>query len=230
LLPIVAIALHFGPGQKLLARDTAGTHLSKAQAAAAAEDWETAITEFIAARDALPPEDVAGRTQLAIAEARARIESGDFLEASRQLDELLERELAASTPRPEVVAELRNMTAESSYYTAWIMRLEGAPEDEWRPETEKARQQYRLLAETATDAAAGAKAKENLEAVIRLEQMDLSDLKGLPLPKKCKCCGGCCQRKREQRQSKCQGKKPSDARKDINSNSASEAVSHGKGS
>jgi hypothetical protein len=60
--------------------------------------------------------------------------------------------------------------------------------------------------------------------------MDLSELQGLPLPKKCKCNGNCCQKKREQRMSKCQGKKPSDARDEIKKNSAGQAQNRDKGS
>lgn len=232
MVPVAAIALHFGPGQRLLAHDRAGGHLSLAREAAAKEDWSGAAEQYAMARELLPEEDVDARERLELAEARAKIESGEFVEASAQLDAMLDRELASATPREWLVRELRGATAESSYYTAWVMRLEGAAEDEWRPETDKARQQYRLLAESATgtDGADAVADRENLESVIRLEQMDLSELKALPLPKKCKCCSNCCQKKREQRLSKCEGKKPSDNRKDINTNAAGTALSGGKGS
>lgn len=233
LVPVVGVALHYGPGQKLLARDTSQGHQSAARLAAHTEDWEAAIKGYEEARNALPADDVDARTRLDLAAAKLKLEGGDLLGASSDVDAMLDRELASDNPRAEVVAELRATTAESSYYTAWVMRLEGATEEEWKPETEKARQNYRLLAETAADSAAGGKAKENLEAVIRLEQMDLSELKALPLPKQCKCNGGgLCQKKREQRLSQCKGKgnKPSDSRKDINSSAASDAVNHGKGS
>ncbi len=234
LLPILALALHHGPGQSLLARDLAADHLSSARAATMAEDYPAAIDHYRAARELLPPDDVAGRTQLEIAEARAQLERGELIEASTLLDHVLERELALASPRAETIAEVRALSAESSYYTAWMMRLEGAADDEWRAESDKARQQYRLLAETPSDPKSGRDATQNLEAVIRLEQMDLSELKALPLPKKCKCSSNCCQKKRDQRMSKCEGKskgkKPTDARKDINTNSAADAISNGKGS
>jgi hypothetical protein len=52
---------------------------------------------------------------------------------------------------------------------------------------------------------------------------------GKPLPKKCEG-GNCSQKKREQRLSKSPGKKPSDARDQIKKDTASSAVSYGKGS
>jgi hypothetical protein len=65
------------------------------------------------------------------------------------------------------------------------MRLEGAPREEWEPEIEASRQNYKLLAEDeslASDQRLASLAAENLESAIRLERMSLSDLQGLPLP------------------------------------------------
>jgi hypothetical protein len=76
------------------------------------------------------------------------------------------------------------------------MRLEGAPREEWEPEIEASRQNYKLLAEDPTskctsagaacdkgdEQVASVRAAENLESAIRLERMSLTDLQGLPLP------------------------------------------------
>ena len=110
------------------------------------------------------------------------------------------------------------------------MRLEGASSEEWRSESTRARQQFRYLGETVTQPSLKRTSIDNLEAVVRLEQMDLSELKGLPLPKKCENCSNCSQKKREQRMSKSNGKKPSDARDQIKKEAASSATSSGKGS
>ena len=68
--------------------------------------------------------------------------------------------------------------------------------------------------------------------MIKLEQMDLSILQALPLPKNCpNCCNSLCQKKRDQRLSKCKnGKKPSDARKQIKTDAAGGALNRGQGS
>jgi hypothetical protein len=75
------------------------------------------------------------------------------------------------------------------------MRLEGVSKEEWLPELESARQNYRLLAEQAQaagDARGQRMQQENLEASIRLEQMAIDDLQGLPIPKPCQsCCSKC---------------------------------------
>jgi len=226
-VPVAALVVHLGPGQEWMARDRAERHLTLAAHAALAEDYVTAADEYAAAREALPVGDVAARQKLELAEARARMENGDFVEAVEQLEGALGEALDAKDRDQPRIDQLRADIAEASYYTAWMMRLEGATEEEWKPETEKARQHYRLLAESGTDAEDNTR---NLEAVIRLEQMSLKDLEALPLPKKCKNCSNCSQKKRNQRMSQCQGKKPSDARKEINSNSASDAVTWGKGS
>ncbi len=100
------------------------------------------------------------------------------------------------------------------------MRVEGAARDEWMPVAEEARQHFRLLAESATPELAAAAAR-NLEATLRLQRMDLSELQGLPLPKKCQGCKNLSQRQRKQRQnpgrqqSQGQQQKPADARQEI---------------
>jgi len=76
-------------------------------------------------------------------------------------------------------ARSRESLGTDAYFSGWLMRLDGAAPDEWKPETEKARQQYPLLAESAP-ATKPTPSRKDVEAVIRLEQMDLSELQGLP--------------------------------------------------
>lgn len=219
LVPLGVLALHMGPGQVWKARDSARVLLTRAKQAAANEEWIEAADGYAAARAALP-EDAAGeRTRLSILEAKARIRGGQLLEGAEQLETLLNAERAAASPDGEVVTRLRNELGTARYYAAWLMRLEGADVDEWKPEAEAARQQFRLLAEGAVEEklASADDDRKNLEQVIRLEQMDLSELRGLALPKNCPGnCKNLCQKKREQRLSKC--KKPGekkDARQEI---------------
>jgi hypothetical protein len=233
LVPVAALALHLGPGQTLMARDAAGDHLSRARAAEKAEDWGTAADEYALAQAALPAEAHGERARLAISEAKARIQSGNLLEGAETLEALITEEQSSAKPDADVVEQARQELGTARYYAAWLMRLDGAAPDEWKPESEAARQQFRLLAESAQasgDSGPAEDYKKNLEEVIRLEQMDLNELQGLPLPKKCPCnCKGLCQKKREQRLSKCKnpGQKE-DVRKDI-SKSAGKAAERGKG-
>ena len=83
------------------------------------------------------------------------------------------------------MADARGALANAQYYTTWLMRLEGLSREEWEPEIEASRQNYKLLAEHAEEAgdeAAAEQARSDLESSIRLARMDLDELQGLPLP------------------------------------------------
>lgn len=220
-LPLVALAFHMGPGQRWLAKDRASALIASAHRAQAAEDFESAAGAFGAARAMLPPGSDREALTLRMLELRARMNAGELVESQEQLLTLVES--APEDARPA----LRSMLGEVSYSVAWMMRLEGAAEEEWKPETELARQQYRLLAETLAEPE---RDLMNLESVIRLERMSDDELKALPLPKNCKNCKNCSQNKRNQRITKSAAKKPSDARKQVNQQSASDALGWGKGS
>ena len=62
------------------------------------------------------------------------------------------------------------------------MRLEGLTREQWEPEIEAARQNWRLLAETAVTAEEKSQHQKDLEAAIRLARLEIEDLQGLPLP------------------------------------------------
>jgi hypothetical protein len=205
-------AWHFGPGQPQLARDKAGDLLRQADSAAAKQEWAEAAALYSQAAAELPESDQAQRNRLQVLQARSRIRSGEILEGQEQLEKLLA--LLGNEPAgsPALATDAFHELATASYYAAWIMRLEGATAEEWKPEAETARQLFRFLAERAEQSGDGDAEtfQKNLENTIRLEQMDLSTLRAKPPPKKC--CGNCCknlsQRKRKQCQSKCQGKGP----------------------
>jgi hypothetical protein len=229
LSPLGAVAWHFGPGQSQLALDRAGELVSRADAALENEIWQEAVALFDQAMDALPEDESPSVTrrkqQILLAQAKAKVQSGQILEGEEQLAALLE-ELAPGSDA-EMLEAVRHELGTTGYYIAWLMRLEGATAEEWMPEAERARQHFRLLAEQADVSDDEPTAfHKNLEAVIRLEQMDLSELKAKPLPKKCpnpSQCRNLSQRKREQCQSRCQSpgekegekKQPDDARKNI---------------
>lgn len=227
LAPVAIIAWHYGPGQAQLRRDLAGDTLRSARAAAEAEDWDRAAQLYGEAAKVQPEENVVDRQRLELAQATYRVRAGELIEGQEQLEELLADLETQDDRDPALAASVRHELATASYFTAWLMRLEGATAEEWKPEAERARQQYRLLAELAveTDAADPADDEQvasfqkNLEATIRLEQMDLSVLKSMPPPKNCPCnCKNLSQRKRKQCQSRCKdegkGKKKKEKKQD----------------
>jgi hypothetical protein len=238
LVPVVALALHAGYGRSLLERDRAGGLIRQGRAAAAREDW-TAAAELYGRAAALleagggeqgQHADRARLRELRFAQAEATINAGTIVEGGEVLDRLLNEVLSESRPADdERTPALREAIARTAYHTAWLMRLEGAPQSEWKPESLKARQHLRMLSEggdeVATDKSIHA---DNLEAVVRFERMTLEELRGLPLPKACQNCKNVGDKKREQRQSKGKGK-PKDAREQIKSDSAGGSQDRGPG-
>jgi hypothetical protein len=214
-VPVLVLAYHYGPGQAALSRDHAAVFARQAAEREKAEDWAGAVEAYRQALAALPADDAATRFKVRLAAANARVYTGELPEAMQDLDGLLGEMLKAGAPAPDV-RDVRSALAGTQYYAAWLMRLENAPTEEWMEQAENARQNFRLLAEQ-TQAGASEPAKDfqmNLEAVIRLQRMDLSELQGLPLPKKCQGCKNCSQKCRGQKESRSQQpkEKPKDAR------------------
>jgi hypothetical protein len=218
LAPVVLLAIHYGPGQKSLARDRAAEKVFAAQQAELSQQWAEAVDLYAEALALLPNDDLKTRYQLRLAQAKARIYTGELPEAKADLDGLL-ADAQKNNVDAQLVDEIRANLASTEYYAGWLMRLEGAAVEEWMAETESARQHFRLLAEQAQqgkDAKLALDYQKNLEAVIRLELMDLSELKGLPLPKQCQNCSNCSGKCRKQRESNCKGgNKAGDVREKI---------------
>jgi hypothetical protein len=198
-LPVAAGAYHYGPGQDHLRDDRAGDAIDEAIAAArlaretASRDgeaaakplWVTAEAALDHALGSLSPEHVEIARTLRLERAKAQMFVSKLPEARADLERLVEELQAEPDDAGELLSNARDALANAQYYTTWLMRLEGLPREEWEPEIEASRQNYKLLAEEAErsgDEAAASKAKENLESSIRLARMDLDELQGLPLP------------------------------------------------
>jgi len=198
LLPVGLLAFHYGPGRRHAQRETAAILVQQARAAGQSQEWAAAVALYAKAVQALPPDAGDDRVLLSVAHADARIYLGELPEALAELEELLR---TAPVQQPAVAAHVRAALAEAEYYTAWLMRLEGAEPDEWDTEAAAARQQFRFLAEAHSAAGtAGIGAYHtNLEASIRLALMDDAELKALPLPAKIGNCENVSQKIRKQR-------------------------------
>lgn len=222
LLPAALALVHFGPGQYWLQQGDVRALANSAQASAKRGDWEDAAARYQAALAALPetaPSEtkLQERRDLEVAFGRALVMSGAILEGQEQLERTLQEIDAAGQADSATATAARAELATSNYYAAWIMRLQGATTEEWKAEAELARQHFRLLAERVD--AADSPFQRNLEATIRLEQMDLSELLARPLPKNCpNCKQGLCQKKRKQCAGRCnssgKGKQEQTAKKD----------------
>jgi hypothetical protein len=199
LLPVAAGAYHYGPGQDRLRDDRTEAAIERATEAArqaretAAREcdqaatalWLEAVEAYDEALSLVRDEHTDVSRSLQLERAKAQMFVSKLPEARRDLENLVDELQADPKADPKLLADARDALGNAQFYTTWLMRLEGAPREEWEPEIESARQNYKLLAEAAEhsgDAQAATKAKENLESAIKLARMDLSELQGLPLP------------------------------------------------
>ncbi len=188
MLPLVALGYHFAVGETHQQMDAIGGHLRTARSLALQTQWSAAVAEFETALESLPEDADSTRRELRLELAQAKMNASRLPEAHEDLKKLLDEMLAKTEHQPddaEFENRVRESLASSQYYMTWLMRLEGLPRDEWEPEIESARQNYRLLAERADETGRSDQKKtqlENLEASIKLARLDLSDLQGLPIP------------------------------------------------
>ena len=199
LLPAGAAAYHYGPGQDLMhvdqaasAADRAGQFARDARALAAKEGdcaakelWAKAESAYAEALEQLPKDRPTESRTLRLERAKALMFLSKLPEAHAELAALVEDLDGDASVEPKLLADARGALANAQYYRTWLMRLEGAAPEEWEPEIEASRQNYKLIAEQALQSGDVQLAKanqEDLEAAIRLARMDLADLQGLPLP------------------------------------------------
>ncbi len=216
LIGVLAVFYHGGPGQEQLLMDDIGRYLERADAHAANGDWFEAEADYEQVLRLLPAERKDDQKRIRLQRAKAQMQIAELPEAHLELTNLVD-ELRADEERDEkLFTEAQKALANSQYYMTWLMRLEGLPREEWEPEIEAARQTYRLLGEQSAavgDRAEESQNKEDLESVIRLARMDLSELQGLSIPKQCQGCkSGQCKGKSGRKKGAGQEKKEKDAR------------------
>jgi hypothetical protein len=190
-VPFAVAAYHFGPGQERIKSDLAANHLGAAAQAAADGDHKAAIAAYDSALTSLPADAVDEARRIRLARAKERLPNGQLPEAHDELEALFTELAADAGADADLKRQTQAALGSAKYYLAWLMRLEGGSEEEWRPEIEAARQHFRHLAEEAQSAGQSTLItthRESLESAIRLGRMDLTELQGLPLPKQCKNC------------------------------------------
>lgn len=185
LIPVAAGAYHYGPGQERLELDEAAALIAKAETHAKAGEHAEAAEVYREALDLLPVRMVEKAQRLKLERAKSQMLSKDLADARGDLETLLADLTADENADPKLTDEVRSTLANSQYYMTWLMRLEGRGREEWEPEIEASRQNYRLLAEKSNesgDEKSVERHQKDLESAIRLARLDLKDLQGLPLP------------------------------------------------
>lgn len=193
LLPFGAGAYHYGPGLLRLKLDATAASIAEAsdfaRAAAALEgeaaraEWAAAVASYDEALASLPNDRKEERWRLVLERAKAKLLCSKLPEANAELGGLLEELAKEPAAERELVDDVRRTHASSEYYMTWLLRLEGAPQEEWEPRIERARQSYKRLAERPDLAQAERESlAQDVESAVRLARMDLDELQGLPLP------------------------------------------------
>ena len=185
LVPLAAAAYHYGPGQDKLRADEVAGHIARAKAHLEAKEFSEAVTAFDQAISEMPPGKTQAIPRLRLEKAKAQMQCSGLPQAHKDLVSLLDDLGKSAAAAPELVAETKSTLANAQYYMTWLLRLEGHAKEIWEPVIESSRQNYRAAAEFAAKAGqpgAAGKARENLEAAIKLARVDLGELQGLPLP------------------------------------------------
>jgi len=179
ILPLIALAYHYGPGQRHLKLDQADSLLEKSQQATEDEDWKKAIELYNQALTKLPKEKVHTARHIQIQIAKAKMQDSKLPEARKELASLVTEINNDPTSPENLKEEALSALANSRYYMTYLMKLEGKPDSEWEPEIEAARQEYKLLAQNSENSS---KHLLDLEASIRLARATPQELYGLPIP------------------------------------------------
>jgi hypothetical protein len=160
LLTGVAIfAFHYNQGQKQAQRVKAWKLLQEIEAMELAEDRN--IDDILMRYDdgeerSAPPdlfdmlpedEDPLVFYQIRLKQAKLRLDALDIATALEDLYELLTEVSNAYGDDARVTRAVRETLGKAHYMAAWVLQGVGAPEKEWRPYAERARQIFRYLAE-----------------------------------------------------------------------------------
>lgn len=184
-LGLTGVIFHFGPGQEKLEIDRVNQIMKDARQSVQQNNWTDAVFKYDEVLSALPSEKVAESRRVMLERAKAQMMAAKLPDARRELESLLSDARTDENSDPRFIAEVQSTLANAQYYMTWLMRLEGLPEEEWKPEIEAARQHYTQLtqeAEELGDEKLLTRSSEDLEATIRLARMDLGELQALPLP------------------------------------------------
>lgn len=150
LFPVGVAAYHFNLGPKQMMREEAHAHLVEIRRLEQAEEpnWQEIVDGYNRLVELLPAdEDPKVFCQIRLAKCRARLEMLDLERAIDDLTILLQETAATYGENARITRGVRETLGKAHYYSTWVLKMNGAAEDEWRPFAERARQLFRYLAE-----------------------------------------------------------------------------------
>jgi hypothetical protein len=215
-LGLSGLIFHLGPGQELKKYDAVNRQIQTARQKVSLENYSEALASFDKALAELPEDRFDLNRQLRLEKAKTQMLDRQLPEARLALESLMDELMQEKLGDSSLGLQTREALANSQYYVTWLMRLEGVPREEWEPEIEASRQNYRWLAEAADsmgDAEEIKRRREDVEAAVRLARLDLSELQALPLPCQCQGCKSCNCRGKGKKPGKKPGKRKSQGKK-----------------
>lgn len=150
LCPVAALYYHFNEGQNQIAREKARVHVEAIRAAEKAKepDWAQIIEDYDKLSAELPKDErPLVRYQIRLAKAKARLEMLDVAGAIDDLTLLLREAAQTHGEDAAITRAVREVLGKAHYYATYLLKTNGAAEDEWRPFAERTRQIFRFLAE-----------------------------------------------------------------------------------
>jgi hypothetical protein len=150
LFPVAVLYYHFNEGQNQIAREKARVHVAgiRALERAGEPDWEQIVEEYDKLMAELPAdEQPLVRHQIRLAKAKARLEMLDVVGSIEDLTALLQESAQVHGDDAKITRAVREMLGKAHYYATYLLKTNGAAEEEWRPYAERTRQIFRFLAE-----------------------------------------------------------------------------------
>ena len=150
LFPVAVLYYHFNEGQNQIAREKARVHVAAIRELEQAKepDWEKVIEEYDKLATQLPPmEGSLVKHQIRLAKAKARLEMLDVVGSIDDLNSLLQECALAHGDDAKITRAVRELLGKANYYATYLLKTNGAAEEEWRPFAERTRQIFRYLAE-----------------------------------------------------------------------------------
>ena len=150
LFPVAVLYYHFNEGQNQILREKAREHVAAIRELEKAKepDWEKIIEEYDKLTTELPAnEKPLVRHQVRLAKAKARLEMLDVVGSIEDLNALLQETAQVHGDDAKVTRAVRELLGKANYYATYLLKTNGAAEEEWRPFAERTRQIFRYLAE-----------------------------------------------------------------------------------
>jgi hypothetical protein len=150
LFPVGVAAYHFNVGPKQMMRERAHLRLLKIRQLEQTDepDWQEIINQYNELSGELPAgEDPLVLYEIRLAVYKARLEMLELDTAIQELTRLLQETAETYGENARITRSVREQLGKAHYYATWVLKTNGAPESQWRPFAERARQLFRFLAE-----------------------------------------------------------------------------------